>query len=248
MHQKGNGILLLGEFNEEIYHNNSSMKKIQTNNHIVDTLWKASNIDQFPTRLNGSKRIDFILCDYWVVECIVAACYKPFKLFNKGDHRTMLVDLDSDKVFGNLTYQIANPMQRNFQSKDKSAVQIYLKACFKYLQEHNFQTRLDSLMENWTTDLAEDLHCNMQRSCQYARKKCIKKPNMAYVKRLSQLWSGKNVLQKIISGNRLRKTFDKQIANGMVEIVYSPNQHIQCQVFMISFVDDTSSSTNKFLE
>ena len=91
----GNGVLLLGDFNEDLYNNNSGMKQIQSNNHLVDILWKECAVDQFSTRLNGSKRIDYILCDHWVSDCVVAACYEPFKLRNKGDHRTMLIDFDS---------------------------------------------------------------------------------------------------------------------------------------------------------
>ena len=145
---EGNGVLLLGDFNEELYYNNCGMKKIQSNNQLVDILWKECAVDQFSTSLNGSKRIDYILCDHWVSNCVVAACCKPFKLQNKGDHCTMLVDFDSRRLFGNPTYKIVNPMQRNFQSKDKSSVQLYLNARDDYLVEHNFHSVLLHYCEN----------------------------------------------------------------------------------------------------
>ena len=48
----------------------------------------------------------------------------------------MLLDFDSDKLFGNPTYNIANLTQLEFISKDTSAVQQYIKARYEYLIDH----------------------------------------------------------------------------------------------------------------
>lgn len=50
----------------------------------------------------------------------------------------MLLDFDSDKPFGNATYNIANPTRREFTSKDTTAVQQYIKARYEYLIQHRW--------------------------------------------------------------------------------------------------------------
>ena len=40
IHDEGNGVLLMGDFNEPLYHSNSGIKKIKQRNHLVDIMWK----------------------------------------------------------------------------------------------------------------------------------------------------------------------------------------------------------------
>lgn len=67
----------------------------------------------------------------------------------------MLIDFDLLKLFGNPTYNIANPIQREFNSKDTSAVQTYINAQYDYLVEHKWPERLAALKANWNVADAE---------------------------------------------------------------------------------------------
>lgn len=213
---EGNQIILLGDFNEDLYEHNSGMKKLMINNNLCDLMWKSLKVDKFSTYIGGTKRIDYVLVDHDIYHCMLNACYEPFKYRNKGDHRTMVIDFDSDKLFGNPTYNIFTPLQREINSKDIDNVQKYCKARLEYLMDHNFDSRLQAVIGNWDKEKAESLDNDFQRACIHAASICKKKPNMAYIREISKLRAKKNVLQKLLSGHRLRRNFDRQIALSMM--------------------------------
>ena len=215
----GDNVILLGDFNESLYKSNSGMKKIMTNNNLCDLMWKFLQEDEFSTYINGSKRIDYALVDFDIYDCVLNACYEPFKYRNKGDHRTMVLDFDADALFGNPTYNLFTPLQREINSKDTDVVQKYCTSRFEYLNDHKFGERLRQVQQNWDPVAAEALDKDFQRACIQASASCKKKPNIAYVRQISQLRAKKNVLQKLISGHRLKKNFDKQIALSMLGTV-----------------------------
>ena len=109
---EGNRVMIVGDFNEALYEQNSGIQRVMVNNNLCDVMWKALRNDSFSTHLTGSKRIDYVLADHEVYECIINVCYEPFKLRNKGDHCTMVLDFDTDALFGNPTYQIHSPLHR----------------------------------------------------------------------------------------------------------------------------------------
>ena len=48
----------------------------------------------------------------------IQGCYEPFQYRLKGDHRTMVVDFDTNLLFGNPTTTLATLAQREFSSKE----------------------------------------------------------------------------------------------------------------------------------
>lgn len=91
------------------------------------------------------------------------------------------------------------------------------------------------LLQNiWNIEDAEALDCDHQRACHYAASKCKKKPNIAFVRKIAELQAKKNVLLKIISGSRLRKDFDMQIAFSLGDIsgFLIPGNLTQCKLVL----------------
>ena len=185
--QRGEGILLLGDFNESLTDFNSTMKKIQVNNNLRDLMWKTCGRDDFSTCMTGTKIIDFTLADDWIVECVERACYEPFKMRNKGDHHTLLINFDANQLFGNTTHDIINPLRREFRSTDKKAVQLYIEDRYKFLHDHKFAERIEKLKNNWNPDLAESLDRDHIRACKQAANKAKRKPNIAFTRKLANL-------------------------------------------------------------
>ena len=93
----------------------------------------------------------------------------------------------------------------------------YINDRYDYLVEHKFGVRLEKLKVHWNDQEAEAMDRDHQRACKHAAQKCWKKPNIAYVRQIADLRAQKNVLCKILSGSRLRRNFDRQIALTMME-------------------------------
>ena len=69
----------------------------------------------------------------------------------------MVIDFDSDRLFGNPTYNIFSPVQRNIDSKDTKTLKKYCEARYQYLVEHNLDERLTNIKKQWDPSVAEAL-------------------------------------------------------------------------------------------
>ena len=70
---------MVGDFNEQLYGERSGMRKIQEQNKLIDIMWKECSTDVFSTQMMGKTRIDYVLADSWVADCVIKGCYEPFK-------------------------------------------------------------------------------------------------------------------------------------------------------------------------
>ena len=169
---------------------------------------------EFGTHVRGKDRIDYVLASDWVAEAVVDGCYEPFGQRSRGDHRNILIDFDAEKLFGNKTQQLGPISCRDFTSKDKSSNRVYIEAKHQYCQEHRFAERLAALQQEWDPELAERLDQNFQRAGEHAAKQCAKKPRgVPYVTEIAELRQRKNLLQRLISATRLKRSFDSGIAH-----------------------------------
>ena len=124
----------------------------------------------------------------------------------------MILDFDENKLFGNPTYNLDVPSQREFSSKDKASNRVYIENRFKYCNDHHFEKRLEALKDKWDTAGAEKLDLDCQRACKHAAKQSQKKPNMVYVKKLAKLRVLKNVLLRVISQSKTGRNLSEAIA------------------------------------
>lgn len=204
-------ILLAGDFNETLEPSHG-MSQLCEQFHLIDLMYKLTNKDDFNTYLRGSSRIDYILCTESIASSALAGCYEPFQFRVKGDHRNMVVDFDVQQLFGNPTYHIASPTQREFQSTDIARGRKYITLKHSYLQAKNFGSRLDSLCQNWDPQVAESLDRDFQRASKAAAKRCTRRPQTAYSQKLAALRKEKNVLLRLISNFRTGCSYSASIA------------------------------------
>ena len=115
----------------------------------------------------------------------------------------MIFDFDEQLLFGNPTYRLMTPVQREFSAKDTSCNRLYIEHRHSYLSLHNYDARMKRLQTHWDIKAAEKLDKDHQRACKFAAAKCQKKPNLAYVKTISDLRKKKNVLLRVISESKL---------------------------------------------
>ena len=148
------GILLVGDFNEALGCTASGITQVLADNDLTDIMLHEIGEDNFETYIEGKQRIDFCAGTDWVSLSVINACYEPFCFRTKGDHRNMIIDFDTVSLFGNPTYNLEGHAQRQFTSKSKGAVKIYLEQKYAYLEEHNFNQRLQELKRNWNAKVA----------------------------------------------------------------------------------------------
>ena len=125
-HTQGNGVLLARDYNEELDIQYKGITKLCSDFHLVDLMYHLTGREDFATYARGSKCIDYILCDAWVSDASIQGCYEPFQYRLKGDHRAMVIDFDTNILFGNPTAILATPAQREFSSKDAGSNQKYI--------------------------------------------------------------------------------------------------------------------------
>ncbi|KAL7569758.1 hypothetical protein ACA910_005702 [Epithemia clementina (nom. ined.)] len=196
------GILLTGDFNEPLGTSPDGMTGLCADLHLTDLMLHLTGRDEFPTYQRGSTRIDYILCDPWIADTAQVGVYEPFQYRTKGDHRNLCVDFDLLQLFGHPTHNLATPVQREFSSKDTGNCRRYIDAKHRYLSNHHFSARLQSLSTSWDPNLAEQVDRDFQRASFHAAKIVKRKPNLAYVAKLANLRKEKHVLLRIISQSR----------------------------------------------
>ena len=187
--------------------------------------------DDFATYARGSKRIDYILCDAWVPDASIQGCYDPFQYRLKGDHRAMVVDFDTNLLFGNPTTTPAMLAQREFSSKDAGSNRKYIQRKHEYLTQYHFESHLAHLQEAWDPDLAEELDRDFECASCSAAKSVRCKPKAPYITKLANLRKEKNVLKQILSqhhtGIDLSSSISYQVHDGHNFLV--PTTIPECQ-------------------
>mmetsp|Transcript_18791 Transcript_18791/g.51450 ORF Transcript_18791/g.51450 Transcript_18791/m.51450 type:complete len:262 (+) Transcript_18791:3239-4024(+) len=175
---------------------------------LTDLLFRHTGQDDFNTFIAGTERIDYCFCSDWVADACMECCYEPFKYRGNGHHRGIALDFSTTLLFGNENHKLAAMANREFNSKDAKRCRQYCEHKYDYLTEHNFEARLVDVETTWNADAAETLNRDFQRSSQIAAKKCQKKPNPAYSRKLSTLRAEKNLLMRVISTRRMGRAFN----------------------------------------
>ena len=143
--------------------------------------------------------------------------YELFQYRLKGDHHAMVIDFDTNLLFGNPTATLVTPAQREFSSKDAGSNQKYIQARHEYLTQHHFASRLAQLPEVWDPELAEQLDRDFQRASSSTAKSVQCKPDNPYVTKLANLRKEKKVLKRIISQHRTGIDLSSSIAHQVCD-------------------------------
>ena len=226
-------ILILGDFNEALTNTHEGMSKLCAELELHDLMGEQIGDTRFGTFVNGRERIDYALGTTHVSAAVVRACNEPFQYREiPNDHRNMVIDFDSERLFGNATQVLGPIASRDFTSKDKSLNRNYIVHKYKFLVEHNFPQRLERLKQSWNPRLAERLDKDFQRAGEHASQKCVKKPrSIPFVQQLASLRKRKNLLLKLISAEKWSKSFESGIAYTArnQSVINIPNSLEACQ-------------------
>ena len=113
-----------------------------------------------PTYTRGTKRLDYVLVTPRVVESVERTTMLPFHTMFGGDHRPLLVDFNSRKLFGDDSYEIQRPQARGLKLTDPRLVDKYLDVLGKQLVYHRIYDKTERLRDisnedKWTPQQVE---------------------------------------------------------------------------------------------
>ena len=157
-----------------------------------------------PTYQRGTKRLDYVLVSPSLLPHIRAAGYDPFGYRISSDHRGMYLDFETEALFQHHLSPLAPAAHRGFSSKTPGVVNAYVTAKMKYLQQHNFFSRLCNLMSHELPNHkpAEALDRDYQRAALHAAKKCSRKQRHPWSPQLASIWATLHYYRLLKSAHR----------------------------------------------
>jgi len=226
---QGNGedIILLGDFNEEITERNAGMEEIARNCNLADLFSvRLGNPSTPATYQRGSKRIDYVLLSPSLLEHVSAAGYDPFGYRVPSDHRGFFVDFYSDALFTHELTPLAQAEKRDFTSKSPGVIPKYVRARMRYLKDHRFFERLETLKELSHPDpiLAEALDRDFQRSAIHAASQCAKRQQVPWSPQLAEAWAELHFFRVLNSARTTNKNYDAAISRLQQQWDHLPKQ------------------------
>lgn len=144
---RGEELLLVGDFNESLDGTYNGMCKLMTNFNLID-LMKTRCYQPVPaTYTRGKHRLDYGLATHRVAEALTAAGYEAFLERYPTDHRAYFFDFNTDLLFGSKTHALASPPLRMLQSTKVVQVTAYIRELYCQLQQCNAFIRGDQLSQ-----------------------------------------------------------------------------------------------------
>ena len=211
-HAQGNGVLLAGDYNEELDVMYDGITKLCSDFHLVDLMFHLTGRDDFATYARGSKRIDYILCDAWVSDASIQGAMNLFNITSKG---IILLWLSTSTPIFYL--EILPPHSQHQPSKNFHPKMLVLTGN-TYKQSTNTSPNITShhvllTYKKRDPDLAEQLDRDFQRASSSATKSVRRKPTAPYITKLANLRKEKNVLKQILSQHRTGIDLSSSIAH-----------------------------------
>lgn len=207
-------IILVGDFNEVISTPNAGMNVLATTCGLADLFnIRLGTPDQPATYQRGQRRLDYALVSTSLIQHVRAAGYDPFGYRIPSDHRGFYIDFTTAGIFSQELTPLANPDKRDFLSTTPGTVAKYIQSKMKYLNEHNFFERMQTLNELTIPDhtLAESLDRDYQRASTHAARKCARIQQAPWSPKLAEAWAELHFYRLAQSSNTVHRDFTPAI-------------------------------------
>jgi hypothetical protein len=189
---QGNDVIIGGDFNEAMEDKHSGVLQLTTRHHLVDPfLSRFPHHTTFGTHLQGRRRIDLALVTPRIAPAIQAIGYGPFDHSKVSDHRPLLIDFDTKKLFGMHALDLPPPITRSVRTKDIKSVQKFIEETYDAIQRSHGFTYMTQLTNNTAdSNIAELVDEIIGTSEEEAERKCRR--------RRPEFYSQKIVQQRIV--------------------------------------------------
>jgi hypothetical protein len=135
--QRGDQVMLLGDFNETIESPYSGIAAIAAELNMVDLMSTRSSVQPPATYARGRVRLDYGLATQQIAESLIAGGYEAFNTRYPTDHRAYYFDFDTNKLFGSETQPLASPSLRMLHASNMTQVTKYIREKHDQLQQCN---------------------------------------------------------------------------------------------------------------
>ena len=231
---KGESIIMIGDFNEPLVPDTSNMAKVVQDLDLVDIFHhRHPHLPEPATYIRGSRRIDYALISHDLCTSVTACGYEPFHYRTTSDHRQLVLDFNTAKLFGNETERLAAMAFRDIRSKDARSNTVYLTAKYQHLQHQNFFKLCDQLSTTTRNDeLAARLDDICTQGAVHGGKRCHSRRRSWWSGALTSNRMKSNILRSHLNGLRnhvdLTSALTTRIDSAKITMEL-PNTTEQCQ-------------------
>ena len=136
LQNQGHDIILGGDFNESLEDKHSGILKLLTSHGLVDPfLHRHPNSPGFGTHMMGHRRIDMILLSARLLRTVRKIGYAPYHYSTLSDHRPIIIEFDTQMLFGYQTHPMTPASTRLVKSKDKKAVSTFITKWYEEVSQ-----------------------------------------------------------------------------------------------------------------
>jgi exonuclease III len=201
LHDKGNDIILMGDFNESIGVSPAGMASVMTAGQLSDVFCHRHQLSQEkPTYARGNTRVDYILTSSRLLEYVRHTGAEPFNLRIFSDHRGLFVDFSYPGFFDRAPNMLAQLHTRDLIYDCPRHVRAYLLATATYFKDHNIEERLIALSQGPRDDeTAEAIDRDITRGMLAAEAKCKSTTRAPWSKALHDATTKLYILKRALS-------------------------------------------------
>jgi hypothetical protein len=181
-------IMIGMDANENWCAKNSKIKNFTLENNLVDVYSeKHEDNRDFPTHINGSKRIDYLLCSKNLLPYINKTGIVKFHEGLDSDHRALFCDIDQ-KLFTNITEEyMRKTRQIGTNSTNREGIK-YIRTLDQQLKNHRIYEKIENIYnevfkkdnqldESKIMEEINKLDKIITKSMLYAEKNVVKRKN-----------------------------------------------------------------------
>ena len=145
--QRGDELILLGDFNEEIGEDADGMIGVIQGLDMIDMMGARHNIGSPATYSRGRKCLDYGFATAPVCAALMACGYESFGHRFQSDHRAYFFDFDTRRLFGTQIQPLSKFEPRQLYSTNAKQVTRYLKKMHSIMLSCNAYARGERLMQ-----------------------------------------------------------------------------------------------------
>ena len=174
----------------------------------------SHRLPDLATYARGRDRLDYVLASPTVYQSVTACGYDPFNERFFSDHRGYFVDLNIDQLFGNELQHLAALPFRDVRGRDTKSVTSYVEAKDKYLQDHDFYSRIQRLkgLQQADPELAEAIDRDWLRGSKTAGKRARHAKKTWWSSELAKAKQETNLYRTLLSMLRQNRDYSAQLS------------------------------------
>jgi primosomal protein N'' len=198
-------MLLAGNFNEALGSalgsDHQGMAKIFRELNLVDVMSAMHGAQDFSTHAREKERLDCGGGTARAAEACENGGCEPFKLRFGSDHRGFFLDFNAERLLGAIHHLMAPKSLRAVRAEDPKGNTNYVQTKHEHLEHQKFYRNLAMLSETQEPkhDLAERLDNKMIRAANTAAKRCKKRRNTRWSRKLDLARKRQTVMHTVLT-------------------------------------------------